>query len=92
MPPLGTYTGMHQRQGDASMAGIDVGGGETFSSGHPASPADASQTIQSSMKDSFSYEPSSITVQSGETVAFEVTNDGTVTHYAVGMIGELAVT
>lgn len=51
-----------------------------FAFGEPAEPADATETVQVSMNDDFTYEPPSITVPVGETVLFEVTNDGAIVH------------
>lgn len=52
----------------------------SFAFGEPADVADASRTIEVAMMDSFEYEPPSITVDVGETVLFEVTNDGAIPH------------
>ncbi len=52
----------------------------TFAFGEPADPDDATQTIEVSMLDTLAYDSPSITVPVGETVLFEVTNDGAIPH------------
>lgn len=52
----------------------------TFAFGEPGDPDDATETIEVSMLDTLAYDPPSITVPVGETVVFEVTNDGAIPH------------
>ncbi len=64
----------------STMAGMHDGGAESFSFGAPADPADADRTIDVSMRDSFSYDPASVSVETGQTVLFNLTNEGKVVH------------
>ncbi len=55
--------------------------GETdYSFGSPADPADADRTIEITAVDSFAFEPAELTVTAGETVTFNVINDGRLVH------------
>lgn len=47
---------------------------------HDASPHEADRVIVVSMTDDFRYDPDSFSVGAGETITFEVTNDGTIVH------------
>lgn len=62
---------------DGGMAGDDH---ESFAFGEPADEADADRTVEVEMFDDFRYEPPSIDVAVGETVAFQVTNSGQIVH------------
>lgn len=46
----------------------------------PADPAEADRTVRVTASDELRFSPSTIRVEVGEVVAFEVTNDGTTTH------------
>jgi uncharacterized cupredoxin-like copper-binding protein len=50
------------------------------SGGGAASPASAARTIQVSMNDQMRFEPASFEVAVGETIRFEVRNDGQIVH------------
>lgn len=70
--------------------GMDMDGDhESFAFGEAADAADADRTIDVDMSDDFSYDPDSIDVTAGETVAFRVHNSGEVVHELV--IGDQAV-
>lgn len=55
---------------DMDMAGV----------GEPADAADADRTIEVTTLDTMAYDPASISVASGETVTFSVTNGGDAPH------------
>ncbi len=57
----------------------DEHGGE-FDFGEPADAADASRVIEITANDDFSFDPSEVTVSSGEIVTFRITNAGVVPH------------
>lgn len=67
---------------DSDSSAMDMADDDhaTFAFGEPADPDDATQTIEVSMLDTLAYDPPSITVPAGETVLFEVTNDGAIPH------------
>jgi uncharacterized cupredoxin-like copper-binding protein len=60
------------------MGGMDHG--ESFAFGEPADPSQAERIIQVEALDSLRFDPSSIEVDVGETVTFEVTNAGETAH------------
>ena len=63
--------------------GMDHGGmgtADTSAFGEPGDLDKADRTIQVSMLDTFRYQPAEVTVDLGETIAFEVTNDGELPH------------
>ena len=53
---------------------------ESFAFGEPADAADADRTIDVDMLDALRFEPDSIEVKAGETVAFRLHNSGAVVH------------
>lgn len=55
---------------DMDMAGV----------GEPADAADADRTIEVTALDTMAYEPTTVTVEPGETVTFVVTNAGEAVH------------
>lgn len=55
----------------------EVGHGPSI--GEPGKPAKADRTIQVSMSE-MKYEPSQIEVKEGETITFEISNDGRMVH------------
>lgn len=57
-----------------------MGGADTSAFGETADVQMADRTITVSMFDTFSFEPSVISVDEGETIAFEVTNEGEAPH------------
>jgi uncharacterized cupredoxin-like copper-binding protein len=57
-----------------------MGSTDTAAFGEPGEVDMADRTIGVSMFDTFRYEPTEISVKAGETVAFEVTNEGKVPH------------
>ena len=68
---------------------MDDGDHGSFAFGEHADAADADRTIEVDMFDDFRYEPDSIDVTVGETVAFRVHNSGKVAHEFV--IGDKAL-
>lgn len=62
------------------MPSMDMGGSQGFTFGRPGDPNEADRTVEISQLDSFAFEPSELEVQMGETVTFEVTNDGETPH------------
>ncbi len=54
--------------------------GAEFAFGSPSEPADADRVIEIQTTDALAFEPADITVSSGETVTFRLTNDGSVVH------------
>jgi uncharacterized cupredoxin-like copper-binding protein len=75
MPMTQTMDGM-----DMDGMDMDEGEHEEFTFGEPADEADADRTVQVTALDSLKYEPASIAVAAGETITFEVTNDGAAVH------------
>ena len=59
---------------------MDMGQSEGSTFGRPGDPDDADRTIEIVQLDSFAFEPSEVEVAVGETVTFEVTNEGTAPH------------
>jgi len=57
-----------------------MGGADTSAFGEAAEAHTAERTLTVSMFDTFSFEPPEIAVAEGETIAFEVTNEGEVPH------------
>lgn len=55
----------------------DQGG---FGFGKPADPAEASRTIEILAGDDFRFNPSEVTVTTGETVTFRIVNTGVLPH------------
>lgn len=53
---------------------------DTSAFGEPADVDMADRTINVSMFDTFSFQPTEVSVKMGETVAFEVTNEGEIPH------------
>jgi uncharacterized cupredoxin-like copper-binding protein len=53
-------------------------GGTTL--GEPADQAEADRTVRVITSDDLRYAPSTIQIEVGEVVAFEVTNEGSITH------------
>ena len=74
--PGGTPGG-HMSEGDHGMGqeGSMLGG-----VARPADPADATRVVQVQALDELAFDPSVIDVAVGDTIAFEVTNGGAVTH------------
>lgn len=76
---------------DASGDGREHAGGDDAHSDHsddyvfgePADPADADRTITVKATDAPSFEPEAIELELGETVAFELVNEGTMPHELV---------
>jgi uncharacterized cupredoxin-like copper-binding protein len=75
---------MHVRTFIPLMAIVALAAGCTTTAEHDddhgSSPPPADRVIAVTMTDAFRYEPDSFTVQAGETVTFEVTNDGAIVH------------
>ncbi len=63
--------------------------GATFSFGEPADASDAVRTIEVAQLDTLRFDPASIDVEVGETIAFEVTNAGQTVHEFV--LGDAAM-
>lgn len=63
-----------------SMGGQGSSGDDTSAFGMPGQEADVDRTIEISQFDTFRFEPASVSVSVGETVMFEVTNQGTARH------------
>jgi uncharacterized cupredoxin-like copper-binding protein len=63
-------------------------GAATFEFGEPGDREDADRTIEVAALDSLEFEPERLTVDAGETVTFEVTNEGRAPHEFV--IGDRA--
>jgi uncharacterized cupredoxin-like copper-binding protein len=51
-----------------------------FAFGSPADPSDADRVIEIQTTDALAFEPSDLTVSSGETVTFRLTNNGAAVH------------
>lgn len=66
----------------SEMTTGDVGDGheEDLSFGEPADPGDADRVVEVTQLDEMAYQPSSIDVAVGETIAFEITNAGQTPH------------
>jgi uncharacterized cupredoxin-like copper-binding protein len=62
------------------MPSMDMGGTESFDFGRPGDPADADRTVEITQLDTFRFEPSDVALEMGETVTFNVTNDGQTPH------------
>ena len=57
-----------------------MGSADTSAFGMPAEVDEADRTIRVSMFDTFYYQPAEVSVEMGETIAFEVTNEGDTPH------------
>jgi uncharacterized cupredoxin-like copper-binding protein len=57
-----------------------MGSTDTSAFGMPAEVDEADRTIRVSMFDTFYYQPAEVSVEMGETIAFEVTNEGAAPH------------
>lgn len=77
---------MSMSEGMGDMNGDDH---ESFAFGEPADEADADRTVEVEALDTLAYEPASISVESGETITFVVTNSGAAVHEFV--IGDAAL-
>ena len=68
--------------GHMSDGGHDMGADGSMLGGvaRPADPADAARVVQVQALDELAFDPSVIDVAVGDTIAFEVTNVGAVTH------------
>ena len=65
---------------DATMAdGMDMGTAE-FAFGDPMEAASATQVIEITANDDFTFSPSNVGVTTGDTVTFRVTNAGAIPH------------
>ena len=64
----------------SEMPSMDMGGSEDFAFGQPGDPDEADRTLEITQLDTFAFEPAQVEVQMGETVTFEVTNDGEAPH------------
>jgi uncharacterized cupredoxin-like copper-binding protein len=51
-----------------------------FAFGEPADAADADRTVQVTALDTLAFDPATVQVEAGETLTFEVTNDGELVH------------
>ena len=60
-----------------------------FDFGMPAEAADADRVVEIAARDEFRFDPAEVEVASGETVTFQVTNVGVITHEFV--LGDEAV-
>lgn len=93
----GDHTGAHEMEGQMmqghDMAGMEHGmGDEAHDSmaGKPGDPAKVDRTIDITMDDNMRYTPSSISVNTGETVRFFVKNNGKMNHeMVIGSMDEL---
>lgn len=66
---------------DDEMAEHDEGGEhEDFDFGEPADAADADRVIEIVTDDDFTITPSEMTIAVGETITFQVTNEGNIAH------------
>jgi uncharacterized cupredoxin-like copper-binding protein len=72
----GSSTGSDGSMG--SMPGMDGSEGYTF--GEPGDPMAANRTVGIRIKDALRFQPSSVRVQVGQTIRFDVTNDGQTMH------------
>lgn len=71
--------------GETTMAeGMEMddadGHSEEYEFGDPMEAADASRTIEVTANDDFTFDPASVTITTGETVTFRVTNAGVIPH------------
>jgi len=83
----GHHGGGHDDQ--AAQGGHDEAGGEHHAegedhhqgmAGQPGDPTQVDRRVAVSMTDAMSYTPASMTVERGETIRFDVTNDGQLVH------------
>lgn len=65
---------------EASAGSASGDQGEEMMFGAPADAADADRVVQVTMNDDFSFEPAAIDVVAGETITFELVNDGAIEH------------
>jgi uncharacterized cupredoxin-like copper-binding protein len=59
---------------------MDEGDHAEFAFGEPADAADADRVIEVTALDSLQFDPTTITIEAGETVTFRVTNGGALPH------------
>ena len=69
-----------QPDSQTGMPSMDMGDTGGFSFGRQGDPADADRTVEITQLDSLRFEPSEVAVDMGETVTFNVTNDGQIPH------------
>ncbi len=60
--------------------GMDMGESAEYPFGDPMDASAADRTIEIAANDDFSFSPSSVIVEAGETVTFKVTNTGAIPH------------
>ncbi len=90
LPAIGHADGMQSMKGMnmKSVHGHMSSHAETFPFGHPGKVGQVDRVIKVTAMD-FKYEPASMTVKTGETVKFVVTNKGMVDHeFVLGTIKE----
>lgn len=90
----GSGHGDHGMDGHQMSQGQDMGGmshdAPTLKNGKPGDAAKVSRTIEVTMDDSMRFNPSKISVKSGETIRFFVKNSGKTTHeMVIGTLDEL---
>jgi uncharacterized cupredoxin-like copper-binding protein len=69
--------------GDPSVSSTDGSGGMgegSFAFGEPGEPDAADRTVRISALDAFRFDPEQVSVAMGETILFEVTNEGELQH------------
>ena len=65
---------------ETGMPSMDMGGGERVMFGHASDPMDADLRVEVAQLDTYRFEPSTIEIEKGETVTFELTNQGRSPH------------
>ena len=68
--------------GSHNMSGISRDGHEA-AAGRPGTPAKVSRTIKVTMDDTMRFTPNELNFKAGETVCFEVRNNGKIRHEMV---------
>ena len=63
-----------------SSGGSPLGGSETDAFGESADPSSVDRTIEIVQLDTLRFEPSFVSVKAGETIRFEITNEGSMSH------------
>lgn len=95
----GDHAGGHDRRDGHDMERMEHGSnamhgmsGEAHeaAAGRPGDPARVDRTIEVSMRDSMRFEPAEMQFGKGETVRFEIRNDGRIRHeMVIGTLEEL---
>lgn len=84
----GTEAGSHDQHSDGKNSDEGHGdaghhGDEEYTTGEPGMAAEVTRTIEIAMNDQMRFVPDSFSVRAGETIKFNLTNDGAVPHEMV---------